>query len=177
MGEYPTDAVPGAASSAVGATDGSAVVVGLTQLAYQYLDQTRPWVRFMSFVALVLSGLMVLMGIAMLLVSLLGGFSTRQTGPSGVFGSAIGGGLLALFYIALAVLYVAPGVYLARYAAAIKLLKTNCEAGVLEDAIKHQRSFFRFVGIMMAIGLALTVVVLILAVALGVIAAAMAGRS
>jgi hypothetical protein len=176
MGEYPTDAAP-VAVSVVGATDGSAVVVGLTPLAHQYLDQTRPWVRFMSIVVFVISGLMVLMGIALLLVSLLGGFATRQTGPSGVFGSTIVGGLLALFYVALAVLYVAPGMYLARYAAAIKLLKTKCEAGVLEDAIKHQKSFFRFVGTMMAIGVALIVVVLTLAVVVGVIAAATAGRS
>lgn len=176
MGEYPTDAVPGAESS-VGATDGSAVVVGLTPLAQQYLDQTRPWVRFMSIVIFVMSGLMVLMGIGMLLVSMFGGFALRDTGASGVLGSAMVGGLLALLYVALACLYVVPGMHLARYASAIKLLKTNCDTGLLEDALKHQKSFWRFVGILTAIGLALAVVGMILAVGVGVFAATMAARS
>ncbi len=175
MGEHPTDRVAGA-ESGIGTTDGGAVVVGLTSLAHQYLDQTRPWVRFMSVMIFVVAGLMVLMGIAMLVVSMLGGFAARDTGPAGALGSAIVGGLLALFYFALSALYVAPGVYLARYATAIKVLRTNRDAAVLEDALKHQKSFWRFVGIMAAIGTALAVIGVILAIVVAGIAGAMAAR-
>jgi vacuolar-type H+-ATPase subunit I/STV1 len=175
MNEYPAAGVPEAEAS-TGATDGSAVVVGLTPLAHDYLDQTRPWVRFMSIVVFVMSGLMVLLGIAMLAVSVFGGFASRDTGAPGVLGGVMVGGLLALLYVALAFVYVAPGLYLARYASAIKRLKTNFDPGTLEDALKHQKSFWRFVGILTAIGLVLSVVGMVLAVVVGVIAAAMAAR-
>ena len=166
MSEYPTDSVPGAASSA-GTTDGSGVVVGLTQLAHQYLDQTRPWVRLMSVMAFVAAGVMVLVGVSMLLAALFGGFAARNAGGLGPLGSAIGVAMMALLYIVLAFVYIAPGVYLARYAGAIKLLRANGDAGALEDALKHQKSFWRFVGILTVVGVALAVVGMVLGFVVG----------
>jgi hypothetical protein len=79
--------------------------------------------------------------------------------------------------MALACVYIAPGLYLARYASAIKRLNVNSTAAGLEEALKHQKSFRRFIGIVTAIGLASAVVVVGLTVVAGVIGAMMAGRS
>ena len=176
MSEYPTDHVPGTESSS-GATGGGPVMAGLTPLAQQYLDETRPWVRFMSIVIFVMSGLMALMGLVMVLVGIFGGLAAGNTGGLGPLGSAIGMGVMALFYLALACVYIAPGVYLSRYAAAIQRLKANSTAGGLEDALKHQKSFWRFVGILTAVGLVVGVVAVGLAIVAGVIGAMMAARS
>lgn len=176
MNEQPTAQVP-EAEPGVEATYGSAVMAGLTPLGQQYLDETRPWVRFISIVTFVMAGIMVLVGIAVLLVAVLGGLAARGHSALGPIGGAIGGSVVALLYMALAFLYVAPGVYLFRYASAITRLKAHASPGGLEDALRHQKSFWRFVGIMAAIGLVLAVVGLILGAMVGVIAAIMAARA
>jgi uncharacterized membrane protein YjgN (DUF898 family) len=172
MSEYPAEP-PFGTGPGTGAT-GGAKVVTLTPLAQQYLDQTRPWVRFLSIVTFVSAGLMALV---MLLVGMVGGLAGGGRGAAGVLGSAIGGGLMALLYLALACLYIAPGLYLARYANAIESLKTNQTASVLEDALKHQRSFWRFVGILCAVAIVVGVIGFGLAVVAGIIAALASARA
>lgn len=140
MSDHPADHVPGTDVRGA-ATDGGAVLASLTPLAQQYLDQTRPWVRFMSVVTFVSAGLMVLTGLVMLLISVFGGLAAGNREELGALGSAVGGGLLALFYVALACVYIAPGLYLSRYAKAIKRLKVDSTAAGLEEALKHQKSF------------------------------------
>jgi hypothetical protein len=98
-------------------------------------------------------------------------------GGPGPLASAAGFGVMALVYVLLAFVYVAPGMYLSRYASAIKRLKANATAGGLEDTLKHQKSFWRFVGILTAIGLVVAAIVAVLGILAGVIAALMAGRS
>jgi hypothetical protein len=176
MSEYPADRGPGTDFSS-GAADSRAPIASLTPLAQQYLDQTRPWVRFMSVMIFVSAGLMALVGISMLLVVVLGGFRAVGDGGPGPLASAAGFGVMALVYVLLAFVYVAPGMYLSRYASAIKRLKANATAGGLEDTLKHQKSFWRFVGILTAIGLVVAAVVAVLGILAGVIAALMAGRS
>jgi len=176
MSEYPMDHVPGTNADSA-ATDGGTPAASLTPLAQQYLDQTRPWVRFMAILIFVSVGLMALVGISMLLVAVLGGFRAMGDGGPGPLGSAAGFGVMALVYVLLALVYVAPGLYLSRYATAIKRLNANSTAAGLEDALKHQKSFWRFVGILSVIGLAVAAVVIVLGILAGVIAAMMAGRS
>jgi hypothetical protein len=167
MGEYPGDQGPGAGF--VPEAAGRPRPIVLTPLGQDYLDQTRPWVRFMSIVTFAAAGLMVLVGIGLLVASLAGGLSNGDAAfPAG----AIGGGLFAIFYVAMALLYVAPGLFLSRYATAIRLLRTQGEGLHLEDALKHQKSFWRFVGILTAIGIVLSLVMLGFAVVLGMLAAA-----
>ena len=177
MSEYPADHVPGTDFDSA-ATDGGVPIASLTPLAQQYLDQTRPWVRFMSVMTFVSAGLMALVGIGTLLVAVLGGVpATGDEGPKArAFAAGVAAGQ-AFVFVLLAFVYVAPGLYLARYATAIKRLKANATAGGLEDALKHQKSFWRFVGILSVIGLAVAAVVIVLGILAGVIAAMMAGRS
>jgi hypothetical protein len=177
MTEYPADHVPGTDFRSV-ATDGSSPIAGLTPLAQQYLDQTRPWVRFMSVLTFASAGLMALVGIGTLVVAVLGGVpATQDEGPEArAFASGFAAGQ-AFVFVLLAFVYVAPGLYLSRYATAIKRLKANATAGGLEDALKHQKSFWRFAGILSAIGLVVAAFAVVLAIVAGVIAALMAGRS
>jgi hypothetical protein len=152
-------------------------VATLTPLAQQYLDQTRPWVRFISIMTFVSAGFMLVVGGGMMAFSVYGGIAARNQGEVPALGSAIGAGVMSLVYLVMAIAYVAPGVYLFRYASAIRNLKANSNATGLEDTLKHQRSFWRYVGILMAVTMVLAVIVFVLAIALGAFAAMMAARS
>jgi len=176
MTKSPADHVPGT-EPGIGATGGGPVMASLTPLAEQYLDQTRPWVRFMSVVTFGGAGLMVLVGLVMLAVGLFSGLAGTSTGGLGPLGSAIGGGVMALLYLALACVYIAPGLYLWRYADAIQRLKTDSTTSGLEDALRHQKSFWRFVGIVTAIGLVVGVIAVGLVIMAGLLGALMAARS
>lgn len=141
--------------------------VYLTPLAQDYLDRTRPWVRLMSIVTFAAAVLMVLVGAGMLVFSLVGAAWVSE--PSNPFGSAVFGSLMALCYVCLALVYVFPGLYLHRYASAIGLLRRNPDALVLQDALEHQKSFWRFVGILTVIGVVVSLLGLVLAIAVPVL--------
>jgi hypothetical protein len=148
----------------------------LTPLALQHLQQTRPWVRFMSVVTFLGAALMAVGAGVMLLVSLLGGFATRGGAP-GVVGGAVVGVLTSLLYLVLAAVYVPAGLFLWRYASAIKQLQSAFHPAVLEEALGQQKSFWRFVGILTAIGVAVCIAVFLLAVVGGLIVGFMGARS
>ncbi len=175
MSDVPTEQTPEAESGSGGmATDSAAA--SLTPLGQHYLDQTRPWVRFMSVVTFVSAGFMALVGLVIFLASIFGGLASRETGGLGPLVSAIGGGLMALLYLALACVYIAPGMFLWRYASAIQSLKASATAARLEDALKHQRSFWRFVGILTVVAVVVCVLGVGLAILIGALGAMMAAR-
>jgi len=171
MSDHPLE--PASAFQSGGGPAETASKAALTQLGQQYLNQTQPWVRFISILVFVGAAFMALAGLAMMMITMAGGLALNRANP--VFG-AIGGALVGIFYLALACLYVAPGVYLHRYAGAIKHLKSTCTDSGLEDVLKHQRSFWRFVGILSIVGLAVGVIVIVLAVVAGLMGAMMTGR-
>jgi hypothetical protein len=123
-----------------------------TPLMEQYLTQTRPWVRLISVLTFIGAGLMIIMAIFVFFA--VGMVAGAGGGAFGSLGMA-GGSVVALFYILLAALYIMPGLYLARYASTITRLRTDKSLGVVEEALGHQRSFWRFVGIMTTIALVL----------------------
>jgi len=131
--------------------------IPLTPTAKQQLDQTRPWVKFMSIMIFVTSAFMVVMAILMVTVGLGPRFAPPGHGRLGALG-AIGffaNVAAAFFYILLAILYVTPGVFLWRFAGAIRVLEASRSPEALEEALASQKSFWRYVGILTVIGLVL----------------------
>lgn len=119
----------------------------VTPLVLAYLRETRPWVLFLSVLGFILSGLMICGGASMALVSMAGSAVGEFSGAMGV--------VLGLVYLAMAAIYVFPSLFLWRYGSSISGLLATEDAEQLETALKHQRSFWRFVGIATAIGLGL----------------------
>ena len=134
----------------------------LTPAARQYLNQTRPWARFMSVLAFVAAGFIALMGLVLILTGFAGGFLAPGTGKLGALGSAVRGIPLGLFYLVSAVLYIPPGLFLGRYASSIASLEANPSSEGLENALKQQKSFWRYAGILTLVGIILTVVAIAL---------------
>ncbi len=142
-----------------------------TELAQQYLDQTSPWVRFISILTFIGAAFMVLASLGMIAAGLSRGLGLGRFSPLGGIEAAI----LGIFYIGLACLYIAPGVFLYRYASAIRTLKAGPTARVLEDALRHQKSFWRYVGILSAIALGLAALAVVLVIVIGIIGIAIGG--
>lgn len=150
----------------------------LTAAAQQFLYQTGPWVRFMSVMIFIWSGIMALLGLAMILISI----GTRLPWGHRQFSIlSVGNTVIGLFYILFAILFVAPGVFLSRHADAIGMLRVRRSAQALEDALRNQRSFWRYVGILtiihIVLGAILIVFVLFLIFHAGIMHATAGGTS
>jgi hypothetical protein len=131
--------------------------VNLTANAQRHLSQTGPWVRFLSIMMFIGAAFIILAGAGLVLMGLAGlGSSTNPFGsgsmPSGM------AFLLGPIYIVMALLFYAmPGIFLFRYASAIKALKLTPSALALEAALRNQKTFWRYLGIMAIVMLAIFV--------------------
>lgn len=141
---YPSAVAPSAA-------DDAAVPDGVLEP----LRATRPWVLFLAIVGFIGAGLMVLLGLAMLAM---GG---ARGGPGAGMPAGIG-----LVYVVLAALYIWPSLHLLRYGSAITRLVRDPHMERLGVALGHQRSFWKLVGIMTAVVLALYPIGIVVAIAL-----------
>jgi hypothetical protein len=67
----------------------------------------------------------------------------------------------------MAAFYIVPGIFLMRYASRIAALVASGRADDLESALAAQKSFWKFVGIVVAVVLGLYLVILLLVVGVG----------
>jgi len=120
------------------------------------LRKTRPWVMFLGILGFIGTGLMLLGGVGLTIVGLAG------MGPGGPPTIAMGG-----MYALMAFIYIAPSLYLVRYANRIRdFLAAPSNAG-LELALTAQKSFWKFVGILMVVMMGFYVIVLVGALVIG----------
>ncbi len=116
--------------------------VPISERAITSLRQTKPWARLISIVMLVGAAFMLLAGIGM----------SMGIGRAGGFGAS---GAFVLVYGATALLYVAPAIYLSRYATRIGDLLRTRRTTDLEAALEAQKSFWKFCGIVLTVILCL----------------------
>ena len=124
------------------------------------MTKTRPWALFMGVIMLLACGLMVLVAIGMLLMGAMVG-DASELGP-------VGGAALGVVYLVLALVYVIPGVRLLQFAAAIKRLP-DTPALALEQAVRHQLAFWRYVGIVTIACIVAYLLIIAAAIAFGVL--------
>lgn len=128
----------------------------MTQKVVSILRQTQPWVRFLSVLGFIFSTLMVLVGTI--------GFAAMTFAGAGA--GPIERSVL-LMYIPMGVLYFFPSLFLFRYASRINALWANRSVRQLEDALEAQKSFWKFVGILMLVAMVLYVLIIAFAFVLG----------
>jgi hypothetical protein len=149
----------------------------LTALGQQYLDQTRPWALFLSYMAFGLCAFTMLLGLVMGLIMLAGGLASIGKGEASGIGGILGGAVMGVIYLAIGALHIPPGIFLRRYAKAIEELKSSRRTAALEEVLKHQKSFWRFVGITAVAYLVLMALMVLAGVAILVMGVVMAARS
>jgi hypothetical protein len=124
-----------------------------TRVSLDMLRQTKPWVRLISIVMLVGAGLMLILGILMV------GLSATNNTP---FGAG-----QAFLMIGLSAIYIIPAYFLSQYASAIGKLNVSRRDGDLETALRCQKSFWKFSGILTIIVICFYAIVFLLAAMLG----------
>ena len=124
--------------------DAQAGGVKVTGSMIDSLRSTKPWTKLLSILGFVGTGLMILFGVGFMFFT--NAFSHQKSGSSAFAG---------LIYILFAVLYFVPAFYLFKYSSSLgNFLKSNGPAD-LESALAHQKSFWKFTGIVALIGVVL----------------------
>lgn len=101
------------------------------------LSQTKPWARLLSVLGFISIGFMVIAGIAnMVLFSKLG-----------VEDAAFPGTAFVAMNLLMGILYFFPSLFLFRFASSIDRLMDGGSATEMEEALEHQKSFWKFVGV------------------------------
>jgi len=119
--------------------------------AVELLRRTKPWVRFFSVLGILGIVLMGLGALAMVALS----FGPFQAMP---LAARIG---MAVLYLVLAFLYIPPVLYLHRYASRIRDLVDENSSVNLENALRAQKSFWKYIGMFTVITLIVYVLVLV----------------
>ena len=132
--------------------------VVLNDRVLELLRQTKPWVRFLSVMGFIICGLMLLTGLG-----------TGLTGVSTGRPEMIGMGIL---YPIMSILYIFPSLFLFRYASCIGDFLISRRGGAFEGAIEAQKSFWKFVGILMLVMLGLYAVLLAFLLVAAILSAA-----
>jgi hypothetical protein len=123
------------------------------------LKSTRPWVMFLAILGFIC---LAFMALGSLLLIFVGNAMTHQSNMPAFFGPGLG-----MVELILVLVYIFPCLYMLRYGIAIgNIPNTGQEA--MEQALKQQKSFWKFMGILMIILLALYALIFIGAIALGV---------
>ena len=114
----------------------------VTPRAYEMLRNTKLWVRIMSVLMFLLAGFM-LLGAGIMLLSAL-----AQPHPDPIIA-------MALFYVPLSMLYIAPAIYLWKYASYTSAFCSSRDELNLEEALKAQKSFLKYTAITALVVIAL----------------------
>lgn len=125
------------------------MLADVSQATAAILGKTRPWVRLLGILAFVGCILMVLFGVGALVVAL-------TTGGGGITGVGIGAAALLAYLIA-AVLIFPIGLFLNRFAKAIRTLQASGRNEDLERALLAQKSYWKYIGILTLVGMTLSI--------------------
>ncbi|MCC6682875.1 MAG: hypothetical protein IT445_18410 [Phycisphaeraceae bacterium] len=124
--------------------------------AMEPLIQTRPWVKFLAILGFICCGLLVLVGFFMLAAGAAAGKPIA---------------LLGIVYAGSSLLYYFPAKFLLEYAAKISAFQQAPSIDALAAALTRQKSFWKFMGILMVVVLCFYAIMLVLMIALAMIGA------
>jgi len=128
------------------------------QNAMSYLRDAARWARFLAIAGFIFCALFVVFAIVVATV-LAGVLNTMGTSP---VAGGMGAGPISAVYICIALLNFFPNLYLFNFAARMRIALRNNDQDQLNIAFKNVRALFRFVGVLMIIGLGLFVIFLLL---------------
>ena len=117
------------------------------QTAMAYLRDAARWAKFLAVAGFIFCSLFVV--VAILFLSILSSLF-NSVGSNGVAG--IGAVPISLVYILIAILNFFPCLYLYNFATKMQVALTANDQEQLNVSFKNMRAFYRFVGVMMIIG-------------------------
>ena len=142
----------------------------LNESAIAFLRESAKWCMFLAILGFIGIAFMVIMGLFM------GTFLSSISAMGGGMNNspfAMMPGLMAAFYIVIALLYFFPIYYLFKYAQNTKVALQTANSDLLADALGYLKSHHKFLGIMMIVMISLYILIIIGAVFMFGAAAAM----
>lgn len=131
-------------------TTSSLFELQVDQIAASYLKEAARWAKFLAILGFIFCGFFVLF--ALFAGSFMAAaFSTMGAGRSGL----MSGAGFSIIYIAFALLYFFPCLYLFNFASKMQTALRSNDQEVLNASFKNLKSSYRFVGILMIICLGL----------------------
>jgi len=124
-------------------TDG----VNITEEIKSYLYETAKWGKFLSIVAFVFIGLII---IGMLIMLFVGASALSGLGDSAAMGG-VGMGFMVMVYGIMIALYFFPTLYLYRFSTKMKIALDANDQQSLSESFMNMKSVFKFWGIFTAI--------------------------
>ena len=118
------------------------------------LRATRPWTRLLSILGFIGTGLTVLLGLGIILGKDFLPVSPKA--PPLIF--------LGIFYILTSVLYLIPSIWLSKYSSAIASFLKGGDSVQLGNAMSYQKSFWKFVGVLVLVSIVFAVLGIIAAI-------------
>ena len=122
-----------------------AIAATITPTMIDSLRRSRQWVRLLCILGFITAGAMMLCGIVSQFACILVSMSPSLRHKPLLSASAMI--LIGLANMCLAIIYLIPALRLLELAAAIKKLPTQDGASGMEEALLHQRLFWRSAGI------------------------------
>jgi uncharacterized membrane protein YjgN (DUF898 family) len=142
--------------------------IEISQESLGYLDTTRKWTMFFAIIGFIFLGMMLIIGI--LAGSFLSAFTSKMSGMQGMQGmegAKAAGGIAGVFVfiilLVFAVIYFFPLLYLLRFSRHTKKAVANLDANELQSGLKYLKLFWKYIGILMIVLLAVYLLVLIIA--------------
>jgi len=118
------------------------------------LRATKPWTRMLSILGFIATGLTILVGLGLIL----GGnyIPISPEAPPLLY--------LGILYLLTSVFYLIPSIWLSKYSSAIESFLKGRDAVQLGNAIAYQKSFWKFVGILVLISIIIGILGILAAV-------------
>jgi hypothetical protein len=127
-----------------------------------YLKEASPWIRFIGIMGFIGSGFTLLAGVIFLIISLV---------AANAIGDVFGGvpvAAMALLYLVAGLIMLIPVRFLYKFGSKTRnYVQTGVESE-LEGALKNNRSFWKFCGIMTIVYLAAIPVLIVILVIVGI---------
>jgi membrane protein YqaA with SNARE-associated domain len=134
----------------------------LTSAMTRHLKEASPWLRFIGILSFIGSGFMFLGGIVFLVTM------DSLTGSNAGGFARLGGGIGSVVYIVSGVLMLFPARFIYNFGAKIRnYLQSNSEDD-LEQALKNNKSLWKFTGILSIVCLAMVPVGIVIVVLAGI---------
>ena len=132
------------------------LAVKVTDQMINSMRSIKLWTKFLSIMGFIGTGFIVLLGIFVLLVG-----SLLPQAQGAKIPTAMG-----LLYILCSFIYIIPSLYLFKYSSALGRFLENKRESEMDSAFSHQKSFWKFMGILCVIGMILAIVGIIAAIAI-----------
>ncbi|QEE50732.1 hypothetical protein FUA48_14445 [Flavobacterium alkalisoli] len=141
----------------------------LTNESKDFLREAGKWANFLGILGFVGLGLIVIVAFGVMAMG--NAFSSAMGAASPMGG--LGGALVGVIYLLMALLYFFPVLYLYRFGSRVKKAFANNDSAMLTSSFESLKSHYKFVGILAIIMLSFYALAFIIAIVGGLAAASM----